>query len=591
MGLVCLLCAVLAFDSALADASTPGDSASSTASAVTASGSSSSSGSGAGSDSASAEGGPTSAGSSTESKSSAVSESSIQTQTASSNSEDSEVALSKPRVQRIESQRAGILLEWARVDQASGYRIYRWTEGGTPELVAQFDSPLRRSWTDTGAKRNTVYWYQVVAWAPSTQGKGSNVTIASRAYIAVRPTTPSVRKFTKKAKARKAKVTWSISSKVTGYQIQYSTSALFAKSRTVRVHGASVHARVLKKLKASRTYYVRIRSYVDTHGVRCYSPWSKRKRVLAHHSRCSLVKVGKRAFEIRSAAKQKVYGYDTLQGSCSDGTYGYFALYNRNVEKCKIAKVRLRNMRIVKVSRVLDVAHANGMTYNSDDRVIVVARCSTDMGRLMMVDPDTLKVTGSVKPAIRAKALGIDKKTRASIKGIASIAYCPARQQYVALLKNNRDLLVLDRSFEPVRYLDIPQLKNCYYQGIEATGAYINLCVSPKGSGSNAIISYSWGGALVGAIAPGIKGEFEGMFIVGGYSYLGTYQSASRQVIKKVIVKKRIPARKKRVTVVRTVHGKKKHVRVLRTIPAHTKKTTKYIVVDRLLRNNYLYRA
>ena len=62
-----------------------------------------------------------------------------------------------------------------------------------------------------------------------------------------------------------------------GYQVQYSTSKNFKKSKTVTVKGASKNAVILSRLKRQRTYYVRVRTYRNFNGTKLYSAWSAAK--------------------------------------------------------------------------------------------------------------------------------------------------------------------------------------------------------------------------------------------------------------------------------------------------------------------------
>lgn len=85
-----------------------------------------------------------------------------------------------------------------------------------------------------------------------------------------------------KVKAAKKKVTvkWKKQSKnVKGYQIQYSTNKQFAsgvKTKTVNSKKTSV---TISKLKSKKNYYVRIRTYQNASGGKCYSAWSATKKV------------------------------------------------------------------------------------------------------------------------------------------------------------------------------------------------------------------------------------------------------------------------------------------------------------------------
>ena len=70
-------------------------------------------------------------------------------------------------------------------------------------------------------------------------------------------------------------------------------------------------------------------------------------------AKLSMVSKGGKRFDVRIAAGQPMYGYDTVQGACSYKGYAYFALYNRKKERIKIAKVNLGTMKVVKVSKPL----------------------------------------------------------------------------------------------------------------------------------------------------------------------------------------------------------------------------------------------
>lgn len=66
----------------------------------------------------------------------------------------------------------------------------------------------------------------------------------------------------------------------TGYQIRYSLKKNFKSGvKTVTVKGPKTTKRVIKKLKAKKTYYVQVRTYKTVSGKKYYSAWSKTKYV------------------------------------------------------------------------------------------------------------------------------------------------------------------------------------------------------------------------------------------------------------------------------------------------------------------------
>ena len=61
---------------------------------------------------------------------------------------------------------------------------------------------------------------------------------------------------------------------VTGYEIQYSTSKKFKSAKKVTIKKAKTTSATIKKLKAKKTYYVRVRTYKTVGKTKYYSGWS-----------------------------------------------------------------------------------------------------------------------------------------------------------------------------------------------------------------------------------------------------------------------------------------------------------------------------
>lgn len=84
-----------------------------------------------------------------------------------------------------------------------------------------------------------------------------------------------------KKTSSKMTVKWKENTKVTGYQIQYSTSNKFAasKCKTVTVKENITTSKTIASLTKGKTYYVRIRGYRTIGGKTYYSAWGKAKKV------------------------------------------------------------------------------------------------------------------------------------------------------------------------------------------------------------------------------------------------------------------------------------------------------------------------
>ena len=114
-------------------------------------------------------------------------------------------------------------------------------------------------------------------------GTGQNTNPLEKT-IAIKLKKPTIRKVT--AKKKSFVVKWKKSNdEISGYQIQYSTSKKFSgkKTKTVTVKGKKKTSKSIKKLKAGKKYYVRIRTYktvkVNGKTAKIYSAWSKVKRI------------------------------------------------------------------------------------------------------------------------------------------------------------------------------------------------------------------------------------------------------------------------------------------------------------------------
>ena len=90
---------------------------------------------------------------------------------------------------------------------------------------------------------------------------------------------PAITKLTKRKKS--FKIRWAKVKNASGYKLQYSTSSKFTKktTKTVKVKGNTKFAKTVKKLKAKKKYYVRVRAYKDGKAVTVYTKWSKAKAV------------------------------------------------------------------------------------------------------------------------------------------------------------------------------------------------------------------------------------------------------------------------------------------------------------------------
>ncbi len=120
----------------------------------------------------------------------------------------------------------------------------------------------------------------VIPNAPATTTPVPAPTQApTRAVVKV--SKPKKTKIKKVKAAKKAlAVTWKKVSGVKGYQVQAATDKKFKKNKkTVTIKKQKTTKTTVKKLKAKKKYYVRVRTYKTVNGKKVYSSWSSAKSV------------------------------------------------------------------------------------------------------------------------------------------------------------------------------------------------------------------------------------------------------------------------------------------------------------------------
>ena len=104
------------------------------------------------------------------------------------------------------------------------------------------------------------------------------ITPTTSAKAVSKPKSAKIKKV--KAAKKAVSVEWKKVSGVKGYQVQVATDKKFKKNKkTATVKKQKTTKVTIKKLKAKKKYYVRIRTYKTVNGKKVYSAWSKVKSV------------------------------------------------------------------------------------------------------------------------------------------------------------------------------------------------------------------------------------------------------------------------------------------------------------------------
>lgn len=129
-------------------------------------------------------------------------------------------------------------------------------------------------------KGNSQYKYRVRAYySVSVNGKaytkyGDFTDISGVTKISA-PASPKAKKGKKSFK-----LSWKKVSNASGYEITYATDSKFKKNKKIcKVNKGKTTSATIKKLKAGKTYYVKIRAYQNVNGKKVYSGYTKTIKV------------------------------------------------------------------------------------------------------------------------------------------------------------------------------------------------------------------------------------------------------------------------------------------------------------------------
>ncbi len=195
-------------------------------------------------------------------------------------------------------------------------------------------------------------------------------------------------------------------------------------------------------------------------------------------------------------------GYDIVQGGCTNGKYAYYLMVSSKTQKGRVLKVKLKNHKVVKRSKVLRTWHGNGMAYDSKRKKLVVIAREHRKQEITVIDAKTLKITRQQNVKYDYFA-GAGKDSLWSVhqrQGLAAIAYVKKYDVYVALERVYHNLLIFDPdTFEAIGmvFTEIPDAYPGTFQAMDADEKYVYLLMSsyqknPAAQPYNLIVALDW---------------------------------------------------------------------------------------------------
>lgn len=162
------------------------------------------------------------------------------------------------------------------------------------------------------------------------------------------------------------------------------------------------------------------------------------------------IKFANGSYDLRAYAGQARNGWGVAQGGTSDGVNAYILLANSYKQTGRIAKYRMSDSSIVKVSGTLQTTHGNGMAYDSRrHQLAVIGRNDSVRGNhkqeITIIDADSLTIVRQQNLKYTyfsndTEFFDSDQRSR----GLAAIAYSPKYDVYVAKQRDLNNLIIID---------------------------------------------------------------------------------------------------------------------------------------------------
>ena len=223
----------------------------------------------------------------------------------------------------------------------------------------------------------------------------------------------------------------------------------------------------------------------------------------------SKLTAGGSAINLRKMIGQGHAGYAVVQGACTDGTYAYYLMVSSYTQKGIVAKVRMSDNKLIKKSAILNVSHGNGMTYDSKRHLLVVNSREERRQELTCIDADALTITrqANVKYSYYNGKNGTYTASQKSY-GIAAVAYSERYDCYLALMRNDHEIMMFDPDTFQAIGLALTKINAKYpgvYQAMDADDRYVYLLLSSDGKNqsSNLIITLDWNSEKLLPVANG----------------------------------------------------------------------------------------
>lgn len=179
-----------------------------------------------------------------------------------------------PTVKTVSASSATkIKLTWKKVENATGYQIYRATSyGGKYSKIKTIKSNSTVKFTNSNLAPGKTYYYKIRAYS-NAGDKTQYSKFSTIVSIGLKLEEPEIRSISK-VTTSKATINWKPVKEAEGYRL-YRAEEEKGKYKLVKtIEGPDNCSYTNSGLKKGKTYYYKLRSYVKMNGSYKYSAWS-----------------------------------------------------------------------------------------------------------------------------------------------------------------------------------------------------------------------------------------------------------------------------------------------------------------------------
>lgn len=192
-----------------------------------------------------------------------------------SQEENIKTKLSKPEINVTAGERK-IDLNWKKVDDATGYEIYRATsKSGKYSKVKTITNNRTLNYTNSNLTSGKTYYYKIIAYKDMDENKVYSDYSIIKSATAKLPT-PSI---SLTSGTRKVYLKWKKVNDATGYEIYRATSKSGKYSKIKTITKGTTVSYTNSNLSSKKTYYYKKRAYKTMSNKKVYSSYSAVKNI------------------------------------------------------------------------------------------------------------------------------------------------------------------------------------------------------------------------------------------------------------------------------------------------------------------------